>query len=291
MRIYTIIVTYNAMPWIDRCLCSLQTSTVPVIPVIIDNGSTDGTRDHVPSLYPDAVWLPQEGNLGFGQGNNVGFRYALARGADYLLLLNQDAYLAPDAITKMLKQCDGKSLLSPVHLNGDGTRLDDGFKRYGLMPSDNDLLDDLLTHGTLTRYEVPFVNGACWFLPVRVARKIGGFNPLFFHYGEDGNYFHRLRYHGFKAYVVPTAAVRHDRVKVGNAAAFRRGEIQREFLLEACNINHSLLLRCRYYLRILAIYRTRPWDCLKAFLEVMGQCLQVRRSRSIDRRMGQNWLL
>ena len=68
--------------WIDRCLKSLSDSTVPVIPVIIDNGSADGTRDHIPTHYPDSIWLPQEKNLGFGQANNLGIKYALEHNAD-----------------------------------------------------------------------------------------------------------------------------------------------------------------------------------------------------------------
>ena len=62
MNIFAIIVTYNAMRrnWAERCLQSLQESTVPVTPIVIDNGSTDGTRDYVPSQQPTVVWLPQE---------------------------------------------------------------------------------------------------------------------------------------------------------------------------------------------------------------------------------------
>ena len=124
-KIYTIIVTYNAMQrnWIDRCLMSLQKSTVPTIPVLIDNGSIDGTREHIPTHYPDVVWLPQDRNLGFGQANNIGIRYALEHQADYVLLLNQDAAIDADTIFKMLEVSDGYSLISPVHLNGDGGQL------------------------------------------------------------------------------------------------------------------------------------------------------------------------
>ena len=75
MIIYAIIVTYNAMrrSWIERCLDSLRGSSVPVTPIVIDNGSTDETRTFVPQRYPEAVWLPQEKNLGFGQANNIGY--------------------------------------------------------------------------------------------------------------------------------------------------------------------------------------------------------------------------
>ena len=100
MNIFAVIVTYNAMHrnWADRCLQSLEESSVPVTSIFVDNCSVDGTRDYIPSRYPQVVWLPQDHNLGFGQANNVGIRYALNHGADYVLLLNQDAALSTDAL-------------------------------------------------------------------------------------------------------------------------------------------------------------------------------------------------
>ena len=96
IRIFTVIVTYNAMQsnWIDKCLRSLQNSTIASTAIVVDNGSTDGTCEYVPNTFPDAVWLPQNKNLGFGQANNIGIRYALKNNADYILLLNQDATIS-----------------------------------------------------------------------------------------------------------------------------------------------------------------------------------------------------
>ena len=64
-KIYVIIVTYNAMQWMDRCLGSLRLSSVPLTPVVIDNGSTDETVAYIRTHFPEAVLLPQEQNLGF----------------------------------------------------------------------------------------------------------------------------------------------------------------------------------------------------------------------------------
>ena len=125
MKIYAIIVTYNAMRrgWIDRCLNSLYASTIPVTVIVVDNLSTDGTRDHVPEKYPDVIWMPQDKNLGFGQANNIGIQYALEHNADYVLLLNQDAALHHEALQLMLNEADGRSLVTPTHYNGKGDRL------------------------------------------------------------------------------------------------------------------------------------------------------------------------
>ena len=187
MKIFAVIVTYNGMQhdWIGKCLKSLEQSTMPVTAIVVDNNSTDGTREYVPEHFPDAVWFPQEKNLGFGQANNLGIKYALDNGADYILLLNQDATIHPDALRLLTDASDGESLLSPVHLNGDGTKLDEMF-RISIKPKDGMLFSDLLLNKKLEKsYETGEICAACWLLPADVVRKIGGFNPLFFHYGED----------------------------------------------------------------------------------------------------------
>jgi len=290
MKIFVIIVTYNSIQWIDRCLNSLNNSTVPVIPVIVDNCSKDATREYIPARYPECIWLPQKHNLGFGQGNNVGIRYAIEQKADYILLLNQDAYLATDAIEIMLKQSDNNSLLSPIHFNGDMTAIDNGFRSNTLHKCRNLLYDDLILNKTTSRYEVDFINAACWFIPMTIIKRIGGFNPLFFHYCEDINFMQRMHYHGIKTYIVPGASVCHDRKVVGNIQAFQKGRVHREILAEACNINDSLIKRINKYIQILTIYRHQKLDVLKELFWIATPHWRIWYSRRKDKQEKQQWL-
>jgi len=64
-------------------------------------------------------------------------------------------------------------------------------------------------------YEFPFVNAAAWLVTAEALQKIGGFDPIFIHYGEDDNFCQRIRFHGLKVGVVPDAKVRHDRPQGG----------------------------------------------------------------------------
>ena len=79
-----VIVTYNAMPWIERCLESVAGHDV----VVVDHGSSDGTLELVRERFPDVRVVEQE-NLGLGAGWNRGIRET-AR--DYVLILNADAW-------------------------------------------------------------------------------------------------------------------------------------------------------------------------------------------------------
>ena len=298
-KIFVIIVTYNAMRWIDRCLQCLRESTVPVVPVVVDNGSTDGTREHIPSHFPEVVWLPQGENLGFGQGNNVGIRYALQEQADYVMLLNQDAYLDREAISHLLAADDGHSMLSPLHLSGDGQRLDNSIRTALYRAVSSSLFDDILIrHSLNTKYQVADVCAACWFLPMAIIRQIGGFNPIFFHYGEDNNFAHRLAYHHVPLYVIPSASMRHDRVEHGNLQVYNRNRLRREMLLVCCNINLGLKGIFVQLLRLLALsyavdlpqrqYRIGAF--LVNLFWLLAHLGQVSQSRRTDRQVSANWL-
>lgn len=293
MKVFTIIVTYNAMNrgWIDRCLTSLRNSSVPVIPIVVDNASSDDTPQHVPVHYPEVVWLPQKKNWGFGQANNIGFRYALEHQADYVLLLNQDASLTPTAVEEMLKNVSEDALYTPVHLNGDGARLDFMF-RGALLAHPDLLVDDLyLGKGLKPCYQIGEICAACWLLPVSVIRCIGGFNPLFFHYGEDGNYYQRLRYHGFKTFLVPAAQMMHDRQQFGNKEAFNHNRLHRDLLLVFCDINLSPLRRCIECLRVGFRY---GWRHSPRFFYELGWFLlhatRIIHSRKNEKKKQLNWL-
>ena len=66
-KIFTIIVTYNAMKWLDRCLNSLRASSIPTTVVVIDNGSTDNTIASIQTHFPEVVLFPQDKNFGLSK--------------------------------------------------------------------------------------------------------------------------------------------------------------------------------------------------------------------------------
>ena len=208
---FIIIVTYNAMNWLSKCLNICKDYPV----VVIDNASTDETVTYIKKQFPKVHLIPQSKNLGFGQANNLGIRYALNNGADYVFLLNQDAYLQGECINQLIKIHQNNpefGILSPIHLNGKGDKLDENFSNYITYKHNADFYSDFVLEKPLSEvYEVPFVNAAGWLLPKKSLETVGGFDPIFFHYGEDNNYCQRITYHGFKIGVVPTSFLRHDR--------------------------------------------------------------------------------
>lgn len=287
MKIFAIIVTWNPMKWIDRCLKSLEESTIKVIPIIVDNGSTDGARTYIPSRYTEVVWLPQQNNLGFGQGNNVGIRYAMQNGADYVLLINQDAYLQASALEEMTSVPIEKSLITPLHLSGDGLRLDAMF-RESLKRAANQLFDDLLIQKSLNHvYAVGEVCAACWLMPIELIKQVGGFNPLFFQYGEDNNYYSRMVYHGWRISLVPTAQVWHDRVIHGQQSLFQKQLIHIKTLNIVCDLNASGFKRMW---RLLKLWIGNPRCGFVEFWKMLQLSFAIKKCREKESLKGTTWL-
>jgi N-acetylglucosaminyl-diphospho-decaprenol L-rhamnosyltransferase len=83
-----VVVTYDALPWIDRCLASVDGYET----VVVDNGSTDGTAERVRERHPEVQILERE-NRGLAAGWNAGIA---ATDKQYVFLLNADAWLADD---------------------------------------------------------------------------------------------------------------------------------------------------------------------------------------------------
>jgi GT2 family glycosyltransferase len=204
-----IIVSYNFGRWIHQCIPSVMASTIPATILVIDNGSADATCEIIRREYPGVKLIETHQNLGFGRANNIGMQYALEAGFDYLFLLNQDAWIEPDTLEKLIAAADKKreyNILSPVHLNGKGDAADFGFSEYTGLKNREEALQ--LTD-EVTAY--PFINAAMWLLPISAIKEVGVFAPIFAHYGEDRNYVHRVQQQGHQLGLVKAAFGYHDR--------------------------------------------------------------------------------
>ncbi|QQV02143.1 MULTISPECIES: glycosyltransferase family 2 protein [Chryseobacterium] len=215
-KIYFIIVTYNAMKWAEKCFTSLRQSSVPVHCIMVDNGSTDGTQKYITANFPEVELIQSEKNLGFGKANNIGIEKAYQKGADFFYLMNQDAWIFNDSVEKLLNvynlhpDKEEIGILSPMHIDGTGKKLDIFLDKYIAHNFETRLISDLYFQTLQPFYEISFINAAHWFLPKETIEIIGGFNPYFFHYGEDLEYVNRILFHKKKTFLVLESKVIHD---------------------------------------------------------------------------------
>lgn len=217
MKVLFIIVTYNAMPWIDKCFTSIADipRTIKCDAFVIDNGSIDGTQAYIQQHFPWFFFQQSDKNIGFGKANNLGLQYALDNNYDYVYLLNQDAWVQPSTISSLIEisqKYPEYGILSPFQMSADLLSIDRGFsKRLRTWDSYFIILNDLYNNNCKDVYQADSVMAAHWFITRDCLEKVGGFSPTFPHYGEDDNYSERVKYKGFLIGVIPKLKVVHDR--------------------------------------------------------------------------------
>lgn len=231
------------MEWYDRCFSSLQQSEVPVEILVIDNASSDGTVDYIKKNYPEVILLESKENLGFAKANNLGLKYALDNAADYVFLLNQDAWLnQTNTISTLIAQSKlnkDYAILSPLQLYGSGDKIENEvlvhFSRAA--KQGDDFISDSYFNRLKDIYTVPYACAVCWLLPIQTVKDIGGFDPIFYHYGEDDNYIQRVKYFGTKIGICPKVSISHDIEQRSKEHRDKNLDWKKYLLISLANIN------------------------------------------------------
>ncbi|WP_157960828.1 glycosyltransferase [Nubsella zeaxanthinifaciens] len=216
-KVLSIIVTYNALrnDWINLCLSSLGKSEEPTDIIVVDNASTDNTVDYIKSHFPVVDVHQSKTNLGFGSANNIALKKCLERDYDFAFLLNQDAWIDKSTIKLLVSVSLAEpnfGVISPIHLNGDGSKLDKNFSNCLTPQKCKGFLDDVYFNRVKDNiYEAETSNAAAWLITKECIKNVGGFSPTFFHYAEDDNYLTRVKFHSFKHGIFAKAVIYHDR--------------------------------------------------------------------------------
>ena len=199
--------------------------------VVVDNGSTDGSQDKLPKYkLPNMScrFIETGANLGFAGGNNVGMKDAARRGADYVLLLNNDVILPKDIFTKLIKVAEGDrriGLLSPKMYFAKGYEFHKGrYKKSepgkvfwyagGTIDRDNIYTShrgvDEVDRGQYDKQEETDVaNGACVLIRKKVVKDIGYLREKYFMYWEDADFSERAKRAGWKVVYTPATHLWH----------------------------------------------------------------------------------
>lgn len=222
-----LIVNWNTGALLMECLQSVAQNSdgLAVQTIVVDNASSDDSVPMVRSRYPDVTLLALSENLGFVGGNNRAYRQIDAE-ARYVLLLNPDAALRPQALPTLIAWMDGHpdaGACGPLTLNTDGT-LQPSWTRFPTVWGEMHGRDNrrlgrktpILEADALRRLpeaeRVDWVSGACLLLRNAAIRKdLGGvlFDPEFQMYSEETDLCYRLNRAGHPTFLVPQAEVVH----------------------------------------------------------------------------------
>lgn len=213
MKVFAIIVTYNGEVWIRKCLKSLMGSILPITVIVVDNNSKDQTKTIVKTEFKEVYLIENGSNLGFGQANNIGLKMALKENCDFAFLLNQDAWVAKDTIQQLIslsKVYNEYGLLAPFQLDYEGNTIEKYFNDYVIGQYTPSFISDLYKGQLKPIYPSAFIHAAAWLMPKKTLQEVGGFDPLFFHYGEDNDYVQRLQHKKYLIGFVPHAIMYHN---------------------------------------------------------------------------------
>ncbi|MDD7255908.1 glycosyltransferase family 2 protein [Bullifex porci] len=245
-RIDIIIVNYNGFLYTQECVNSLlkiNYSNYRI--VIVDNYSTDNSYTLLVSAYGrcgniDIIRTPD--NLGFAGGNNFGIKYAISKGAEFFLLLNNDTEVDPEFLNKMVCRIDDLTIISPIIYYYDyPSDVWYGAGHFNRMKC-------ISENGDYTKESfVNFATGCCELIPKSVIDKVGFMAEEYFMYYEDADYSLRAISNGIRILFTPEAKVYH---KVGKSS----GGEQSKFSIYYNNRNRLYLIKSHHFGIICSIY-------------------------------------
>jgi len=214
-RIGVILVNWNRAADTLRCLASVLASAYDNYEVVVvDNASGDGSAEAIEAAQPGLTLLRNPVNAGFAGGNNLGIRHCLARGADYVFLLNNDAVVDPSALSALAAAAAAHPQVG--FLGAKICALEDrrvvlsagGVLRDGWQPAHCGM-GEADAGQPAEPAAVDYLSGAALLAGRRAVETIGLLDEDFFLYYEDVEWAYRARRAGFQVWIVPAARVYH----------------------------------------------------------------------------------
>jgi GT2 family glycosyltransferase len=216
--VVVIVLTWNGREDTLRCLESLQAVDYPNWEMlVVDNGSEDGTVDAVRTAYPGVTVIETGRNLGYTGGNNVGVEAALNRGAEFILILNNDTVVPSELLQAFVRAAgqypDAGVFGAKIYFLHDPYRLWYGGASWSprALLSFENLGGGVLDNGKDFEQvrDTPAVFGAAMFFRAAVVRTVGMLDDRFFLLYEEVDWCFRARRAGFRCLFVPEAKVWH----------------------------------------------------------------------------------
>jgi hypothetical protein len=209
VKLFAVVLNWNG----GEDTCAALASLEGIETICVDNGSTDGSADEIASRFPEIELIRNDSNLGFAGGNNVGIRRALELGADWVLLMNNDAVAGgglADALERAAQACADAGVLACKVLFEDGATvmyagasfrplLGYSGRRVGFGGPDR-------FHAL---HDVDRADGAAMAISRAALEHTGLLDEELFLYVEDVDLSLRVRGAGFAVIFVADAVVRH----------------------------------------------------------------------------------
>lgn len=212
-----VVVNWNQRQLTLDCLASLGELEYPEFSVLlVDNGSEDGSQAAIRETFPEVVVLENKVNLGIAAANNVGIRYALENGADYVFLLNNDTVVDPQMLKPLVTVAESDptiGMTGPTILYFDqpdliwsaGSQIDWTNGRSLLLRKGKPFASTKNT----TCLDVDFITSCAICIKRAVFEEIGLMDECYFIYYDETDWSARAGAAGWRSVYVPWAKMWH----------------------------------------------------------------------------------
>lgn len=257
--VYIVLLNYNSIKHTRECIESLLRLDYKNFQIIVvDNHSKDAIDD-ISNSYKNIVLIKNKANLGFAGGNNIGIKYALDHGADYIMLLNNDTVVEPEFLSIMVDQAlaghaavvcpkilDYYERKKVMYAGGCISQLKGGVNIQGIGKNDNEKWN--------YNKVITFAHGCCMLIDKFVFAQIGLLPEEFFLYYEDAAFSALLNNNRFKMIYVGKAVIYHK-----ESRSVKKGSDDYQYYF----VRNRLLFAERY---IKKIYKPAAWFYVRAFI-------------------------
>jgi len=226
LQLSVIIVNFNVKYFLEQCLCSVVKAgkNIEMEIIVVDNRSTDNSRDFFKDRFETVKFIWNTENEGFSKANNTGLKQATG---EYILFLNPDTILPEDCLQNCLAVFHQHNNIGAVGvhmIDGSGNFLKESKRGFpspftsfcklagltALFPTSKIFARYYLGHLDQNKnHEVAVLAGAFMLVQKRVLDKTGGFDERFFMYGEDIDLSYRILQAGFKNFYFAGTSIMH----------------------------------------------------------------------------------
>jgi GT2 family glycosyltransferase len=216
--VYIVILNWNNAADTLECLKSLHDIDYqPYVPIVVDNGSTDGSVEKIYTAFPSIHQIKLDSNLGYAAGNNVGIKFALEAGADYILVLNNDTIVDRYMLKELVFLAEGEENCGMV-----------GPKMYCFQPQDTifalgsfiNWSKGYTTNRGMFKHvseievptnpeEVDFIAGCCVLVRRKLLEEVGFLDLEYYLNYEDVDWGTRVKEHGYEVWFNPASVIWH----------------------------------------------------------------------------------
>ncbi len=267
MKLSIIIVSWNTRQLLKSCLESIvnsQPSNVQIEIIIVDNGSSDGSREYLKKIVNGQSFgvIFNDRNLGFAKAVNQAIDIAKGK---HVLLLNPDARIQAGSIKELLKFGENNSeagVVGPQLINPDGT-IQASCYNFQTIPKaikefwfgKKDLFSKYYPQ-TNKPTEVDALVGAVFLITDKALKRVGELDEKYFLYYEDIDYCKRVWQAGLKVYYLPSVRVLHEH----GASGKKIPQKTNKWLIESSIKYHGII---KHYLINFIIWSGQKFCLLK----------------------------